>query len=162
MAQEGGSLIFISYSPWLLRVSSVMSAHWWTLAETKCPLPETHLFPRILCLWFSTLVTSGTLTCLAICYTKESVAILFFLATFLSTQVGPSSIVITNLPTRMIGFFFSLLGPLAGVGCCCMTVRHFFLVPTYFPIHLWTKPDVFCLSLSWGKSLSWAVGEASV
>lgn len=64
---------------------------------------------------------------------QESVAILFFLATFLSTQVGPSSIVITNLPTRMIGFFLSLLGPLAGVGCCCMTVRNFFFSTNIFP-----------------------------
>lgn len=95
-----------------------------------------HLFPRILCLQFSTLVTSGTLTCLAIYYTKESVANLFFLATFLSTQIGPSSIVITDLPTRMTGFFLSLLGPLEGVGCCFIAVRHFFLAPTYFPIHL--------------------------
>lgn len=92
-----------------------------------------HLFLRILCLRFSTLVTSGTLTRLAIYYTKESVAILFFLATFLSTQIGPSSIVITDLPTRMIGFFLSLLGPLAGVGCSFIAVRHFFFSTNIFP-----------------------------
>lgn len=126
MAQKEGWQIFMLFS---LAVESLLCDEWSLMSISRNKVSSArniHLCPRILCLWFSTLITSGTLTRLAICYTKESVAILFFLATFLSTQIVPSTIVITDLPTRMIGFFLSLLGLLAGVGCYFMTVRHFF------------------------------------